>query len=186
MNLDFKKQLFFKMELELLRKVEIAKKICIEMFIQRNYTIIETDETRIIAHDENGENVVAFVSMDKINTEYTKEYIQLLTDLNMKHAIIIFNNTITSAAKKTIENLVDHEIELFELCEMQFNITKHYLQPKFLKLTDEEISSIDKSSKFGLPIMKSIDPISRFYNYKKGNIIKICRNDNSIVFRKIV
>lgn len=174
------------MEIELLRKVENAKKICIEMFIQRGYTILETDETRIIAHDNNGENVVAFISIDKINTEYTKEYIQLLTDLNMKHAIIIYNNTITSAAKKTIENLVDHEIELFEINEMQFNITKHYLQPKFLKLSIQEISNIDKSSKFGLPIMKSIDPISRFYNYKKGDVIKVCRNDNSMVFRKIV
>ncbi len=70
------------------------------------------------------------------------------------------------------------KIEHFKVEDVRINPTEYILQPKFTKLSQDDISIIEK--KYGdllkLPIMRIEDPISRWYDYKNGDIIKITRN----------
>jgi DNA-directed RNA polymerase subunit H (RpoH/RPB5) len=75
------------------------------------------------------------------------------------------------------------KIELFAEEDLQFNITKHRLQPKFEKLKDSE--AVDFKKNFGIKfgILRLDRPIARFYNYQKGDVIRITRNDGYINYR---
>ena len=70
---------------------------------------------------------------------------------------------------------IDIVFELFSVDELQFNITKHRLVPLHQKLNEEESKSFKE--KYGLKYQAILtsDPISRFYNYKRGDIIRILR-----------
>lgn len=71
-------------------------------------------------------------------------------------------------------------IQIFELRELQFNISKHSLVPKHELISDKtEVDSIIKEnnlkSKHQLPIILKTDPMAKYLNLKTGDIIKITR-----------
>lgn len=71
-------------------------------------------------------------------------------------------------------------IQIFELRELQFNISKHDLIPKHELIDDvKEIESIIKDnnlkSKHQLPIILKTDPMAKYLNLKTGDIVKITR-----------
>ena len=70
--------------------------------------------------------------------------------------------------------------------QLQFNVTKHILVPNHIKLDENEENFIIKKynlkSKFQLPIILKNDPISRYYNYQSGDIIKIIKEYNETSF----
>ena len=106
-----------------------------------------------------------------------------MNDLQIFHAIIVYKDGVTSFTKKAIEQSMEMKFELFAQEDLQYNITKHRFQPKFEKLDLEE--AIDLKKKYGInfPIIRKDDPIAKFYNYQKGDIIKILRNSNYTSYR---
>lgn len=71
-------------------------------------------------------------------------------------------------------------IQIFELRELQFNISKHSLVPRHSLITDQaEIDAVIKDnnlkSKHQLPIILKSDPMAKYLNLKTGDIIKITR-----------
>jgi DNA-directed RNA polymerase I, II, and III subunit RPABC1 len=70
---------------------------------------------------------------------------------------------------------MDIKIELFIQEELQYNITKHRLVPEHIRLSPDEAKEFKE--KFGLrhPAILLTDPISRFFAYKRGDVIKIMR-----------
>ena len=101
-----------------------------------------------------------------------------MNELEIFHSIIIYKDGVTSFTKKTIDQSLEMYFELFSVDDLQYNITKHELQPKFERLPEKE--AIDFKKQFGLKfgIMKSDDPIALFYDYKKGDVIRITRNSS--------
>ena len=76
--------------------------------------------------------------------------------------------------------------ELFEENELQYNITKHYLVPKHELLFEKGSKGAKEfkekySDKF--PIILKTDPISRFYGFNKGDIIKVTRKGDVVMYR---
>ena len=161
--------------------MEKVHEICIEMLEQRNYIISEYDDTQIIAIKPDGCYVCVFlINIDKFNTSCIQEYVNILNKIEIKHGIIIYKDVITSVAKKLIETMTELKIELFNMNELMFNITKHRLQPKFELLEEELYKSYKKQYGSTFLVMLKSDPIARFYGYEKNSIIKITRNDNGI------
>ena len=160
-----------------------AKEICLEMMRQRGYTIL--NETDLIAKKLNGNEIRVYMitTSNKLNIDKIQEVCSSMSKICINDCIIIYKNSITPAAKEIISNLT-FVIECFLYDELQFNITKHYLQPKFELVSNEE-ESRDLKTKFGnkLPILLHTDPISRFYNYAKGDIIQITRSNDYITYR---
>ena len=103
--------------------------------------------------------------------------------MDIKHGIIVYKNSVTSSAKKIIENLTDIslstenslKIELFSEEELTINITKHVLQPTFERLSDDKSKKFKKKYGIKFAILLKTDPISKFYGYEIGDVIKITR-----------
>ena len=150
-----------------------------DMIHQRGYVISEDDdEEKFIGVNKNNESIVVFTTLvDKFNVDRIKEKIVTLNDIGVNHCIIIYGSSVTSMAKKLVENSIENRFELFTIDELQYNITHHRLVPKHIKLPDKE--AIEFKKKYGLkfPVILKIDPVSRFYDFKRGDIIKIVRQD---------
>jgi DNA-directed RNA polymerase subunit H (RpoH/RPB5) len=164
--------------------MEKAHKICIEMLHQRNYEIIDDGEDKIVATKPDGtQMIVFFADSNKFNVKNIQVYISLMNDLQIFHAIIVYKEGVTSFTKKAIDQSMEMTFELFAEKDLQYNITKHRYQPKFELLSIEETDNLKKSYKHSFPIMRKDDPIANFYNYQKGDIIKIIRHSGYVNYR---
>jgi DNA-directed RNA polymerase I, II, and III subunit RPABC1 len=163
--------------------------ICLKMLSVRGYNIIENDQENntIFAQKEDDKLVVFFCTDDKFNIQSLKRYISQTKDLELEHCIIIYKDQITSSASKQIDNL-DCEVELFCRKELQYDITKHRLVPQHSKVPDNLAMIIRKKDGHNLPQILKTDPVVRFYNFKKGDIIKISRHseDGDYIIYRIV
>lgn len=165
--------------------MERAKAIqtVIEMITQRGYDIISDEEDKIVAR-LNNTNICVFTDIiGKFNVERVKEYTSLLHKLKLYRCIIIYNNTITPTAKKLLLTPSEYQIELFNENELQYNLTKHRLVPNHIRLEGDE--SKEFKIKYGVkfPMISRNDPVSRFYNFKHGDIIKIVYKNGNIAYR---
>ena len=168
-------------------RIDTAYSTCIEMFIQRGYSIIEKDDERILAVKEDGDQICAFINKlcCKFNVERIQECISMMKDMNIWHGLIVYSDTVTPVAKKIVEESQKMKIELFHERELQYNLTKHYLVPlhelKYKK--DNPEAKYFKTNKY--PIISQSDPVSRFYGWEIGDVIQVTRKDNFIMFRII-
>ena len=160
-----------------------ARQICLEMLEQREYDIKINEEDKLIAIKPDGNQMIVFFSdISKFNVKNIQVYINIMSELSIFHSIIIYKDGVTSFTKKTIDQSVEMKFELFAVEDLQYNITKHRLQPKFEKLNNDE--TVNFKAKYGLkiPTLRRDDPIALFYSYEKGDIIKITRNATGISF----
>jgi len=156
---------------------------CIEMLEQRGYNVIDKDVI-IIAIKPNGEQMaVIFNNSEKFDTKGIKEVIHIMTEIEVEHVIIVYKNDVTSATKCIISNSGKKQIELFSRDDLKYNITKHCLQPQFERLSDQE--SVKFKQQYGTTFgtLRVDKPISRFYDYKRGDVIRITRKDGYINYR---
>jgi DNA-directed RNA polymerase I, II, and III subunit RPABC1 len=74
-------------------------------------------------------------------------------------------------------------IQIFDIKELQFNITNHILVPKHELINEDEAKSIIEKyslkTKYQLPHILKTDPMSKYLGLKSGDIIKITRNSNT-------
>jgi DNA-directed RNA polymerase I, II, and III subunit RPABC1 len=159
--------------------MERAHEVCLEMLEQRDYSIIEDEPDRIIAlKPDNKQMIVFFSESPKFNVKNIQVYISVMNELEIFHSIIIYKDGVTSFTKKTIDQSLEMYFELFSVEDLQYNITKHVLQPKFERLPEKEAANFKKQFGLKFGIMKSDDPIALFYDYKKGDVIRITRNSS--------
>jgi DNA-directed RNA polymerase I, II, and III subunit RPABC1 len=163
-----------------------ARSTCLEILSQRNYTISDEDEERIIAIKPDGNEMVVFFSIvPKFNVKNIQSYITCMDDIGIFHAIIVYKYSVTAFTRKAIEQSDEMTFELFSVDDLQYNITKHRLQPHFERLNDRE--TIDFKELYGTQFgtMKRDDPISNFYGYQKGDVIKVTRSNGYVNYRII-
>ena len=167
-------------------KINSAKKVCHEMMGSRGYSPDEHDlnDDQIIFTDSRDKRIIVFLcTLQKLNINSIKEYIKLIEEKGINHAIIIYLNVITSSAKKVVENLYNVTIELFTFNELQFNITTHKLVPTHTRLTSTETTEFKAKYGTKIPVLLKSDPMSRFYNFTRGQIIKVTRCNGTISYR---
>ena len=153
-----------------------ARQTCTEMFSQRGYEILEETEEQIIAAKQDDTQVMAFFFKgDKFNVKNIQSYIGVMNELGIYHAIVIYENGVTSFTKKVVEQSSEMEFELFSKDDLQYNITKHILQPEFEKLDPEESEEFKKKYGLKFAVLRKDDPIVKFYNYKRGDVIRVTR-----------
>ena len=164
-----------------------AYTISLEMLNQRNYVVLDKDDERILARKTDGNLMCVFLTNSmKFNVESIQEYILMMKKMNLYHSIIVYKENVTPVAKKIIDDTKEFKIELFQVDELQYNITKHYLVPKHenhLKKGTKECVKFKKTYSDNFPILLRNDPVARFYDYEKGDIIKITNSEGFICFR---
>jgi DNA-directed RNA polymerase subunit H (RpoH/RPB5) len=113
------------------------------------------------------------------------DFRQFIENTDFEMYIVIMQDKLTTNNLKSImefEKKIEkqHTMQFFELKELMFNITHHSLVPKHTVIRDEvEIEEIVKKynlkSKLHLPLLLRTDPISRYYDIKSGQLVKIER-----------
>jgi len=171
-----------------------SKDVCKEMLEARGYEIIKDDHKSILDYIhadiiavKDKDVIWVFLTDTQLNIQLIKKYVETLNRKKIKHGILIYSS-FTNQAKKVVETLGDLRIELFGKDEMQFNITKHELVPKHVRLSQEEVTKLRKELRspdqdLKIPTMLITDAIARFYGYGEGDCIKITRRGGYVMYR---
>ena len=167
--------------------IQKVKSTLQDMLTDRGYVITDNSvEDKMIAKNIYGEEIMVLISMvEKLNINIIKDYIKLIEQLNIPKCIIVYRDQITSSARKVIQNLLHINIEVFTFDELQYNLTLHQYVRPHIKIKDEELKTISEKYGKNLPILLSTDPVSRYYNLKRGDIIKIIRKGDLIAYRMV-
>lgn len=156
----------------------------IEILKNRNYTVVDENDQYILMKDTNHKNILIFNINSSLTINVIKIILKCMIDNNFDHSIVVYDGKITPSSNKIIKN-TDLTIELFTHNEMSINIFNHKYYFPHIKV-DETTKQL-LLTKYGtkLPIILKSDPVIRYLNYKKGDIVKIIRKNNYITYRLV-
>lgn len=114
-----------------------------------------------------------------LNNKIKLADIKKFIEEDFEYYIIVLTDKLSPANMKSIHEL-HKDVQVFEIKELAFNISKHSLVPKHILITDEKeiaklVTSYKLKSKTQFPIILKTDPMSKYLNAKPGNIIQITR-----------
>ena len=102
---------------------------------------------------------------------------------NSINILIIIKDKIASAVNNELSKDIYYNTEIFTHNQLIFNITKNYLVPKHILLTEDEKQEVYKkynmknNDKFQQILVS--DPIAKYYAMKVGDLCKIIRSSPS-------
>ena len=154
--------------------------------------LINEKKLELIAKKNNDKEIfyAKFLLFCKVKPSTVKEIVNEINEIfkNKNHLEILLilqfkpNNSILKLEKE----FTNCDLQIMWCKQLQFNITKHTLVPNHIKLNDDEenfiLNKYNLKSKFQLPIILKNDPVSRYYNYHTGDIIKIIKEYNNTSF----
>jgi len=124
----------------------------------------------------------------KLNIEGVKDILQTCEVLGINKLWIVVCTTMTASAKKAFSHITNMELEIWKMMELQYDIRDHDWYCHHEKISIDEKQTLqrqlgkdDAFSQFP-KILKS-DMIVRFYGYDRGDVLRIYRRDQSIVYR---
>ena len=163
---------------------KIIQNNCKIMIGDRNYKYIKEEDNIMIFSNNKSYICLFLILYDKLDISNVKNIINILNNKKLNHAIILYKTSMTSYAKKIIDNIKkEFIIETFFEKNLLYNITKHRLVPKHTELSIDESKIFIKKYGKEFPVILKSDPVCKYYNFKKGSIIKITRNNNYIMYR---
>lgn len=172
-----------------MEKLYKAVEICLEMLQDRGYTSTETHETEdkdemtVLVNETTNSKICIHINyFGKLNVQQIESFFSKTQSIGLNHCIILYQNSITPKANKII-SICKIKCELFTIDELQYNLTKHYLVPKHIRLNVSQSKTFKAKYGTKIPILFSSDPVSRYYDFKCGDIIRIERKDNIIGYR---
>jgi DNA-directed RNA polymerase I, II, and III subunit RPABC1 len=162
--------------------------ILYEMLNDRGFVIIEVqDEISIIARNLDGRRIlVYFVNTSKVSVKIMKLIKDIITDdvIGFFSLILVYKGIITSFAKQFITTDINGIIvQVFSEKELCFNVTKHILVPKHELLSREEkidVLNLYNTKAKHFPNILCTDPVSKYYGFVPGDLIKISRNSLTV------
>jgi DNA-directed RNA polymerase I, II, and III subunit RPABC1 len=162
---------------------EKIKETTTEMLQQRGFEVSEIDDELVASAKGKASIIVFFNQSPKINNDRVQEYILKMRNDNFTHAIIIYNDAVTSTAQKVIDELKGMRIELFQKKTLRYNITKHRLVPTHSLLTKSEMKTFKEEYGTKIPIILYNDPVARFFDFQRGDIVKVERKNGFVCYR---
>lgn len=169
-----------------------------EMILDRN--ILDEEERGILAHFSKneidalaskktfqidiGKKVRIIYFLEKFRVPELKPFVVDPFDLYiviLSEKLTTFNNKgIAELESNTSARATPLKIQMFELKEVMFNITKHELVPEHEVIDDEDqidaiVKQYNVKSKHYFPILLKSDPVARYYGMKSGSLVKVTR-----------
>ena len=178
-----------------------AYQTVLEMIEDRNYIVPEeykavdnntfkylytNSKLDIFVKDHNNSSsklFAKFIQMNKVKPNFIRELIlkikeEFLTDENDKLLIILKNKPNNSILKIPKENKYNF-CQIFWINNLQFNITKHDLVPKHVKLDEKEVIALlnkySLKNRSHLPVICKEDPIIKYFDISPNSVVKITR-----------
>ena len=150
-----------------------------KMLSRRGYECIDTDD---MVFSNSLSSIKVFICYNsKLNIERIRSYIQILETKQIFHTIIIYDDVITSSCKKILEHMIRFTFETFHINEMLYDLTEHKFYNRHEKLSSDEIKMLKDTKYF--PILLRSDPVSRYFFFQKGDVIRIFRKNGIIIYR---
>ena len=169
--------------------------IILEMLEQRGYEDIREEKgeiTGVRSDERSGDDrkIIVFTDViQKLNKEEINTVISKLQKRGLTHGIIIYDGAPTPAIKDVIKEVANLGIviEMFHREDLAYNCTKNIYVPEHLLLSKEEAKAVKDAVGGGakLPIMLHTDAISRFYGYRKGDMVKVIRKGGIVSYRLV-
>ena len=168
---------------------------CLEMIADRGFTIdkkystLNTSELKkrlisdilhIIAYKQNGEVMyLEYLLNNKKRSSYV-EYLQnnyKIDTVNNKTQVIFVTKYKPNSTILSIQSHKEIDIQVFWYKHLLMNPSKHILVPRHVRVPPEQhidiLHKYNIVSKIQLPVILYGDAIARYYNFKRGDIIKI-------------
>jgi|688.fasta_scaffold495495_2 DNA-directed RNA polymerase I, II, and III subunit RPABC1 len=189
------------------KKLYKIRKTCLEMLDDRKYVIsdiiknISYDDfkkmfnnknidLKIVANDlediQEMERKNIYIHFQIDDTSFGKNDLKkIINDIYTKYEtedvliILVLKDNPNTAVKKELKNTKYKNIEVFERKNLEFNVSKHILIPKHIKLTKEQGQNVLDTYNCTLeqlPKIFSSDPQIKYHGMRVGDICKIIRN----------
>lgn len=144
--------------------------------------LIQNNKLNIIAkNDQNDIMYVKFILTSKVKSSVIKEISLEINEKcknfnNINLLFVLKTKPHTSLMKLEKDSKMGN-IQIMWCKYLQINPTKHILVPTHTKLSEEDgkllVAQYSLKNKTQLPLILRSDPISRYYDYNAGDIIKI-------------
>lgn len=143
--------------------------------------VAERTGAQVFKLDHDNKARVVFYMNSKLQKaqEFINKYI--MTEVPFQLVIIVFREKMNSTHIKLIEDHSSAEtsVQVFEVRDLMFNISKHQLVPKHEIVPVDEVQAIlDKfnAKKTQLPNILHTDKMARYLNVRPGQLVKITRS----------
>lgn len=163
-----------------------AKETLKEMFTQRGYTqISEQGKLFLCAESTQGKVCVFLSSEKKMDNKELEEKIASLKSEGSKHGLVVFREAPTRNAVEHISEYekIGYHLELFNVEDLQYNITRHYLVPKHTLLNPKETQDFKRKFGVKIPSLLRSDPVCKFFDFPKGGVVKVERKSGCVGYR---
>ena len=159
-------------------------KPCTEMVMQTTHTV--TQDPLLVfflfmTTKKNKSKEIEYQQNVKISNELSNYVLSTLRGNKVMHAVVVYEGQLSSIAEKTLYQSPER-IDCFERPRLMFNITKHEFVPIHIRLDSKQKQEVLDSLKVKeacLPVISVRDPVSRWYGYKRGELIKIKRDSET-------
>jgi len=175
-----------------------VRKTIIEMLKDRSYNVdnetanVDIDQFVAMYDNEN----INFTVDDKIHIYFYNEnksfgkkdlttiYSKVKTEVgDAIRLMIIINGKCIESIRNELNNLEYQNVEIFTQDQLRFNITKNYLVPKHVLLSEKEKQEVYKkyntNSNDVFQKIRKNDPVAQYYAMKKDDMCKIIRSSPS-------
>jgi DNA-directed RNA polymerase subunit H (RpoH/RPB5) len=172
-------------------EARVARAICVvkEMLIDRGIGLgeLETvgdDEIRHLTASRDFFHLAAddrdvIVITRKLKTQDLQKAAAALDEARRERAIILSVDKPGFVHRNAVEAHYGPRAETFSLAELQFNVTRHELVPRHVRLADAEVKALLKtymlSDKRLLPAIHSTDPVAKYLGLAPGDVVRVSR-----------
>jgi DNA-directed RNA polymerase subunit H (RpoH/RPB5) len=143
----------------------------VQMLCDRKYeSIVEQDQDTITARHMDSEVLLRIIDDEKLSIKTLRNIVS--ENQNIK-IILVTGMGATSVTKKEITDS-SRDIEIFSTNDFIVNVVRHLLVPKHTRVDISELKHVVRDT-VELPRILRSDAVCRYYDYKKGDIIRIER-----------
>ena len=156
-----------------------TQNINIKQALSKSYFKTESDGTVKMVYVYYPESVIEKGKIKELNVKAIRSIVKLMQSHDIEHIILMTEAGIRRDALKEFDKLPSYQVESFVFDEMTYNLTKHFLVPKYTLMTNEEMTDMLKRNRLritDLPRMYKNDPVARYYGAKPGQLFKILRD----------
>jgi len=130
---------------------------------------------------------IKYILALKIKPSSIKEVYEEIKEKNQDNKnidlILILKSKPNNSILKLQKDKQYFNIQIYWCKQLQFNVTKHELVPLHKRLSEDEGKSIltrySLTTKNQLPVLLKDDIISKYYNFKSGDVIEITQTKTS-------
>ena len=119
----------------------------------------------------------------EVPVHVARNFIAEINKYNVFEAVLIVNSDLSHDGAKLLSTIKTSNIQVFLDVDITYNPTSHIDTPRHELLSPEEAMNKLREMKVDMSkllLMKTTDPVCRYYGWSAGNIVKIHRNDTAI------